>query len=454
MDIYFDAESLVKYLSELRIKIKRENEKDNNSIFNISPRFFIINETLGNQRLLFDIQKRIDNNTDLSEKEQDVDFSKESRSANRDLIIKAMQPYIPNYEEDKEEKNADKLEFIDNWIKDHKGSIIFFNSDDVAKDDYTPYFKESALSLIPTLDIGHCLHSRISLDNMLENFAKVFFVDNDLKPHLNKTFYTRSLNNWTPLSDSMRNESDIIIVDAYLFEGAEDVFGHNAEILIKNICGKGKKERKNIVLFFESTYPIWLYEFNKKITEDEGIDCQITFVGVPKDAKKLHDRFIISNHRLIFSGHSFSQYFNGDRFSANGSVCLSIGSSADINNEEVIIQALEYLNKEVLNTDGVRVYGEEKRIMSNLLITNNVQTDVHVFGDLEIDLSKIYNFRSVINPKWDNNLNTLYWNDIQIAGKKDLAGKSVRLCNITENTNNNGKYRWFAHYRLKERNDD
>jgi len=446
MKIYFNAEALAKYLFEFRMRIRRENDGDNNSIFNIVPRFFAIDETLANQELMLleDQLSHNDDQIDFSEKEQDVDFST-NRSSKKDLLISAIDPYIPT---DKEEKQH-FIDDLDAW-KDNK-KLSFVSFEECLKDENHTYGKESALFLFPDNRAGHCPYSIISHDDILSNLAKLFFIVNDDKPNLSRTIFTRTLEDWSLLSEAMQYETDIIIVDAFIFEGSGNTFGQNAESLIRAICGGKENETKNVVLFFENTYPsCWLYEFYQRIRED--VHCSITFVGVPnKGEKKLHDRYIVSNHRLIFSGHSFSQYFKEERFSAHGSVYLSIGSSADINNEIVIIEALKYLQTEVLIADGVCIYGNENRLTSNLLTTEGLEVNMHKFGAMEIDFIKKYTFQTKVEPRWDSSLNVWYWTDIQIAGKKDsnLEGKLVRLFDIEKNENprNKGKYPWFAKYK-------
>lgn len=342
----------------------------------------------------------------------------------------------------------EKQYFIDDfevWCQNKNISLV--SSVEGLEKETDSYDKESALYVSSVDRTNHCPYSIITHNDILNNLAKRFFVDFD-KSYLNKNIYTRSLKDWSPISEPMQYETDIIIVDAYLFEGPGDTFGQNAESLIKAICGEGKKEQKNIVLFFENTYPLcWLHDFYLRVTND--VNCNITFVSVSDDIKKLHDRYIVSNHRLIFSGHSFSLYFNGGRFSANGSICLSIGSSADENNQEVIKEALHYLQTEVLGSGEVCIYGKEKRLISKLLSASGDSVKMRTFGEIRMR----YNFQTEIEPQWDGKEKVWYWNDIQIYGKgkddSNLKGQSVRLGKIRENKNN-GKYALFATYkRLK-----
>ena len=452
MKIYFNPEALVQYLSEFREIIRRDNDIDSFSIFNIEPRFFTTDMTLAKQELIFVVKhQRIpqEDKTDSSKKEQDLDFLPDGRpqrdSSQEKLITNGLKRVIEDITDQEEQ---DFIAYFKAWYRLQNKKFHPVSPEDILKEN-VPYDKESALFLFYDEKLNPRSNTIISNEDFLNNLAKRFFVDFD-KSYLNKTIYTRSLKDWSPISDPMQYETDIIIVDAYLFEGPGNVFGQNAEDLIKAICGKGKKEQKNIVLFFENTYPLcWLHDFYLRVTND--VNCNITFVSVLDDIKKLHDRYIVSNHRLIFSGHSFSQYFNGGRFSANGSIWLSIGSSADENNQEVIKEALHYLQTEVLGSGEVCIYGKEKRLISKLLSASGDSVNMRTFGEITM----IYEFQTEIKPQWDGEV--WHWNDIQIAAKGDknyFKGESVRLVNIRENTDSekNGKYKLFAKYKpLKNR---
>ena len=457
MKIYFNPEALVQYLSEFREIIRGDNDRDSFSIFNNEPQFFTTDMTLAKQELIFVVKhQRIpqDDKTDSSKKEQDLDFpsdgSRKGDFKKQDLIIDGLKDELKKVNEDITDQE------IQDFIADFKAWYLFQDKkvslvpEELLGKESNPYDKESALYLFHTNGANHCPYSIITHNNILKNLAKRFFVDFD-KSYLNKTMYTRSFKDWSPISEPMQYETDIIIVDAYLFEGLGDTFGQNAESLIRAICGKGKKEQKNVVLFFENTYPLcWLHDFYLRIITND-VNCNITFVSVPDNIKKLHDRYIVSNHRLIFSGHSFSLYFNGGRFSANGSIWLSIGSSADENNQEVIKEALHYLQTEVLGSGEVCIYGKEKRLISKLLSASGDSVNMRTFGEITM----IYEFQTEIKPQWDGEV--WHWNDIQIAAKGDknyFKGESVRLVNIKENTDpeKNGKYKLFAKYKpLKNR---
>lgn len=460
MKIYFNPEALVRYLDEFRDNIRQDNDIDSFSIFNIEPRSLTTDMTLAKQELIFVVKhQRIpqDDKTDSSKKEQDLDFSSDGSSKRdfkkQDLIIDGLKDELKKVNEDiTDQEIQDFIAYFKAWYRFQDKKVSPVSLEEPLEED-DPYDKESALFLFYDEKLNQRSNSIISNeDHLLDNLAKRFFIDFD-KSYLNRTVFTRNLTDWSPISEPMQYETDIVIVDAYLFEGPGDTFGQNAESLIKSICGEGEKEQKNVVLFFENTYPLcWLYEFYQRITKDKDVNCNITFVGVPnKGEKKLHDRYIVSNHRLIFSGHSFSQYFNGGRFSANGSIWLSIGSSADENNQEVIKEALHYLQTEVLGSGEVCIYGKEKRLISKLLSASGDSVNMRTFGEITM----IYEFQTEIKPQWDGEV--WHWNDIQIAAKGDknyFKGESVRLVNIKENTDpeKNGKYKLFAKYKpLKNR---
>lgn len=435
MDIYLDSLGLAKYLKELMRRIRRDSATDSKNVFNISrvvwdtntvftrQNLFITDIDLVNLSSLQDEQGR-----ELSEK--DVDFQSGTKSnrgkITKDQILKSIGSYVSMDDELKS--------FIDIWITDGSAPIY-----PISASAYSSFRQECSISIKKdnTPFCGNNSKSSINIDNILNGLRNIFFVS-ETEISLNKTFFTRELGDWRKIGLSLINEKDIIIVDPYFFQSLGGKFGENEKIFIEEICGGGElnKHIRNIVIFFKNCV---CAEWLSRISADlkNKLNCNITYIGVT-DSHALHDRFIVSNFRFIFSGHSFAQFFNNGSFCANGSIGITVGSIADNSNQVVMEKALEYLQSSILDKkENYYVYGD---VLSNLL---KIGDDVITPQSIVLEQ---YPIGTEVVLEQDGE--EWHWGtDFLIRSNKkvDYKNKSVRLCNIKKNKKINSPYKWLAY---------
>lgn len=215
----------------------------------------------------------------------------------------------------------------------------------------------------------------------LEILTKLF-CGNDYEYHhlydLRKNFLS-----WEQLSNDNQTLpcTDIIINDRYLFENQEEIVQYNLGRMLAALANN-VKNRIDVVLFtiYESLYNFGVEKANKIIKHTlekiTGMKPNITFVCSyrPKKDKvsndrsfvKIpipHDRFVITNYRLLRSGDSFL-YFNtkGERITKGGS--LDVDSLANHETYVFVETLLEELqttyNKIQLQYNGRTVFGDKK----------------------------------------------------------------------------------------------
>ena len=368
MEIYFSEIGLISYLKELQKKIRKENVNNNNSPFNISYAFLLTDKVFANQTLKATFWNQLHgNDSDRKGSVADSDFiNKVDKIKIRDGIKSILESFL--CEDD--DKKKEFFDFLDGWVRFHNISILS------SEEPVSTFQKESSISLIENHNNRHNnQHSIIGMKtkNIFQDLKNIFFIENTA---LNKMCFTRDMKDWTPIKSAMKNETDIIIVDSYLFQPYRDKFSINeASSFIDALSSEANET--NIVIF---------YNYNEKV-KNEVLDNlyqnkrNITFVGIkPIEVGKkkyansvLHDRCVITNYRLICSGHSFPQYFkksgsNEIGFTAHGSMFLTIGSIADKNNENVMKNVVGYLQKEILDKKEKYVlYDKLKLYKSNLL---------------------------------------------------------------------------------------
>ncbi len=136
----------------------------------------------------------------------------------------------------------------------------------------------------------------------------------------------KSFNSWDQLSKQILPCTDIIINDRYLFKNQVELVDYNLSRMLKVLVAN-VQNKINIVFY---TCYNFLKEFNvlqakdiikKAIKNINKIDPNVTFVTSNSNNLIPHDRFIITNYRLIRSGDSFL-YFNteGKRITNGGSL--------------------------------------------------------------------------------------------------------------------------------------
>ena len=145
--------------------------------------------------------------------------------------------------------------------------------------------------------------------------------------------------------------TDIIVNDRYIFSNDFALVEYNLKGLLLALT-LNVKNRINIVFFTKNDALQKFGEQNAhKIIENTifaqtGVKPNITFVTSNDSAKILHDRFIITNYRLIRSGDSFL-YFNtqGKKITNGGS--LDIDSMANYETHVFVDSLLEKLQSTI-----------------------------------------------------------------------------------------------------------
>lgn len=133
---------------------------------------------------------------------------------------------------------------------------------------------------------------------------------------------------WEQLTkeDQLLPCTDIIINDRYLFKNEESLVDYNLSKMLVALAN-GVKNRIDIVIFTKQDA---LHEFGEEkatkiikqtLENISGMKPNITFVCSNDSEKIPHDRFVITNYRLLRSGDSFI-YFNtkGNRITNGGSL--------------------------------------------------------------------------------------------------------------------------------------
>lgn len=140
---------------------------------------------------------------------------------------------------------------------------------------------------------------------------------------LQKSFYS-----WEQLVDDNQILpcTDIIINDRYIFKEDKSLVEYNLSHLLAALVN-GVRNKLNIVVFTKND-ALLKFDYNyatkiiKKAVEPiTGMKANITFVTSNDNSRIPHDRFVITNYRLIRSGDSFI-YFNtkGEKITNGGSL--------------------------------------------------------------------------------------------------------------------------------------
>ena len=464
MDIYIDGLGFAYYLTQLLSHLRRERNNSNNSIWNVDINVWSINQTLIRQTLIVSFWQKDMEDERVSEQDADYKNNKysvreQSGYKKRERFINAILPYLPEVYK-MEDIIKDFKDDVFNWLK--YSEITFGDKDDFSQGVTNKFRKESSIFIQEdkTLYVGHNETSIIDLKDILNGLKKIFFVE---EASLNKTFYTREYNSWESdktnpkefdekgrkgIGLPLENEKDIIIVDPYFFQSKSNNFGEDEMAFLRAICGGNKTIERNIVVFFQNCVcSEWLESFSSQF-KSEYSNCKLSFIGV-KDNRILHDRFIVSNYRLIFSGHSFVQYFKNDKFSAHGSIGLFVGSVADGNNENVMSSAINYLQTEILNTKNHFVYGD---CISNLLIIKDEKSNSNIWisKTKTNEILNVYKEGTIAKLNWDDDNECIHWGENFILDCKEdhvkFKGCEVRICNIRPNRDypKRSKYQWIG----------
>ena len=459
MKIEFDKDGFVKYLYEVLIKIRRENSEDNNSVFNIDPSLWKLNDVIIRQEIicpLFNHQEDDENSS-----ANDFKSTKEKHQKDGGFVQRIV-------EEIENIAKLDKRQISKSFINTGVNSWLNYRYDvykpniehnECGKEVRDRLSKESKLIISSDKDTN-CFQQNDNHDILNYIKQRVFVCESNLS--LNKTYYTREQKDWESIASTLYFEKELIIVDPYFFL-SEGEFGKRELLFLNAICNS--EDEKFFVIFHRNCVCAeWLEEF-ARIFKDGDSDmssikshksCHLTFVGV-KDNKLLHDRCVISNHRLIFSGHSFPLYFNEDgNFSANGSLGLSVGSIADVNTEHVMAKTIEYLQNEVLKKEKAFIYGD---IKSKLLDLSKINKWIPITQKEDVlleDVLRDYPYKQDVKIEIDADGN-IHWGKF-LFDKDWYIGKNARIINIRDLNKKrlpqNSNFHWFAYaYILNDNNN-
>lgn len=167
----------------------------------------------------------------------------------------------------------------------------------------------------------------------------------------------KNFNSWEQLTADNQTLpcTDIIINDRYLFANTYDLVECNLRPLLTVLAGN-VKNRINVVVFTKNKTLLEFGKdkadaiFKKTLEKSTGMKPNVTFVTSNDNDKIPHDRFIITNYRLIRSGDSFLYFDTKGKKITNGGA-LDIDSMA---NHETYTFVQSLLEKLQTSYDSIR----------------------------------------------------------------------------------------------------
>jgi hypothetical protein len=210
-----------------------------------------------------------------------------------------------------------------------------------------------------------------------------------------KLFYIREEDSRSDIYEYVRYLpcTDIIIADPYIFTDPEEKpYKKNAYFLISLLCDSVNKGNTVNVVFYtydfykdkngEKIYPCFKEirdEIKNVLKENKKIDVNITFVKPYYNKKTVdnlyvqqHDRYVITNYCIWINGNSFNYYNDKEKYISKG-CWSSLSSICDNDNFDVfckilsdIQRSIDYCPKDQRSEDKpeLYIYGDMK---SNLL---------------------------------------------------------------------------------------
>lgn len=162
---------------------------------------------------------------------------------------------------------------------------------------------------------------------------------------------------WEQLTDDNQLQpcTDIVINDRYLFKNEESLVAYNLSCMLRALANN-VKNRINVVIFtYYDSLKVFGIDKASKIVKQAlesitGVKPNVTFV-TSNDSKNIpHDRFVITNYRLLRSGDSFVYFDTQGKLITNGG-SLDVDSLA--NNEtfvfvESLLEKLQNSYNEIL----------------------------------------------------------------------------------------------------------
>ena len=175
----------------------------------------------------------------------------------------------------------------------------------------------------------------------------------------------KNFNSWEQLTADNQTLpcTDIIINDRYLLANSYDLVECNLRPLLTVLAGN-VKNRINVVVFTKNKT---LLEFGKDkadaiikntLLKVTGMKPNVTFVTSNDNDKIPHDRFIVTNYRLIRSGDSFLYFDTKGKKITNGGA-LDIDSMANHETYTFVQSLLEKLQAS---------YDDIKRLNNDMII--------------------------------------------------------------------------------------
>lgn len=246
----------------------------------------------------------------------------------------------------------------------------------IKSNSYNDWKKRNLLSayLIDDLDVSKLKNRGCVLlgdvGEELETLVKLF-CGRDYEYHhlydLQKNFLS-----WEQLTkdNQLLPCTDIIINDRYLFNNEESLVKYNLSQMLSALANN-VRNRIDVVIY---TMHEALHNFGKEkatkiikqaLESITGIKPNVTFV-CSNDSKKIpHDRFVITNYRLLRSGDSFI-YFNtkGERITNGGS--LDVDSLANHETYIFVESLLEKLQDTYRQVDDCMIVGNKKSKFINM----------------------------------------------------------------------------------------
>lgn len=192
---------------------------------------------------------------------------------------------------------------------------------------------------------------------------------------------------WNMLCESLPC-TDIVLQDRYLLQGKygegrtsdekDDIISENVSDIIRAFS-KDVRGAINVIIF---TCPAYDCDSNiNKINNSDRTDRilnltnnkikidlkkhtpkpNLTFVIIKPNEKLLHDRFIITNYRIVSSGDSFTMFATNDKKLKSNGTALRLCSLADRQNYELSQSVLNNLQNIVDNGGAeIKVIGDKK----------------------------------------------------------------------------------------------
>ncbi len=169
---------------------------------------------------------------------------------------------------------------------------------------------------------------------------------------------------WEQLTDDnqLLPCTDIIINDRYLFKNEEQLVECNLAGMLTALANNVKNRIDVVVFTMQDALFSFGYEKAKKIIRQTlekvtGVKPNVTFVCSRDSGRIPHDRFVITNYRLLRSGDSFI-YFDTKGTSITKGGSLDVDSLANHETYVFMESLLENLQK---------TYNDLKRLNSNFI---------------------------------------------------------------------------------------